>query len=54
MAQNLANWRGPENGDCTIEDIIYKNSARDIDRPEEIKKCTEMLIPSTCYITLRT
>ena len=36
LALNLRLWRGPENGDCEIEDIIRKPSARDIDRPNEI------------------
>ena len=53
LAMALHNWRGTENGDCKIDDIIYKSSARDIDRPKEIQELIELLVPANCYITLR-
>ena len=36
LALALNVWRGTENGDCRIEDIIFKGSARETDRPDEI------------------
>ena len=53
MAMTLSQWIGPENGDCKIEDIVYKNAARDIKRGNEIKQFIELLTPKNCYITLR-
>ena len=36
LAMGLQQWRGPEKGDCEIEDIIRKHNAREIDRTNEI------------------
>ena len=53
MATLLQFWRGPENGECEIEDIMYSTISRKVEKPEDIQKIVEMLIPSTCMYTLR-
>mmetsp|Transcript_8091 Transcript_8091/g.11246 ORF Transcript_8091/g.11246 Transcript_8091/m.11246 type:complete len:110 (+) Transcript_8091:512-841(+) len=50
-ANALGSWNDSDGSqDCPIEELLYKNYAKRVWRPDEIGRYLEMLTPNNCYV----